>query len=26
VVNPDKLVHLGPVADLNSLIESARSG
>lgn len=26
VVNPDKLAHLGPVADLNSLLESARSG
>jgi RNA polymerase sigma factor (sigma-70 family) len=26
VVNPDKLSHLGPVADLNSLLESRRSG
>ncbi len=25
VVNPDKLAHLGPVADLNSLLKSARS-
>ncbi|HWL49679.1 MAG TPA: RNA polymerase sigma factor SigJ [Acidimicrobiia bacterium] len=24
IVNPDKLAHLGPVADLNSLLESAR--
>jgi hypothetical protein len=26
VVNPDKLAHFGPVADLNSLLKSARSG
>ena len=25
VVNPDKLAHLGPVADLNSLLRAARS-
>ena len=25
VVNPDKLAHLGPVADLNSLLKAARS-
>ena len=26
IVNPDKLAHLGPVADFNSLLETARTG
>jgi len=26
IVNPDKLAHLGPVADFNSILETARTG
>jgi RNA polymerase sigma-70 factor (ECF subfamily) len=26
IVNPDKLTHVGPVADVKSLLRSARSG